>query len=200
MEFLNASENPWIVYLVIPGLIIIARIIDVSIGTMRIILISKGMRALAGFLGFAESLVWLTATVQIMQNLDSVYNYLAYAGGFGFGTYIGVVLEGKISLGKVIVRIITRRDNTELVSALNGRNYSMTQVDAQGRYGKVSILFLALDRKQIPPLIRLINQYNPRAFYTIEDIRHVNTAVPNGKPKKPFMKYTGLKKAFMQRK
>ena len=178
----------------------LARIIDVSIGTMRIILISKGMRVLAGFLGFAESLVWLSATVQIMQNLDSIYNYLAYAGGFGFGTYVGVLLEGKISLGKVIVRIITRRDNTELVSVLNGRDYSMTQVDAQGRYGKVSILFLVLDRKQIPTLIKLINQYNPRAFYTIEDIRHVNTAIPSGKPKKPFMRKIGLRKAFMHRK
>lgn len=197
---LFSSESWLVVYLIIPLLIISARIIDVSIGTMRIILISKGYRLYAGMLGFIESLVWLTATIQIMQNLDSVFNYVAYAGGFALGTYAGVVVEQKISMGKVMVRIIARKDNSELVSKLMEDDYSMTTIDAEGRFGMVKIIFLVLERKEVPTLINIINQYNPKAFYTIEDVRFVNTSITHPKKKMPVIKIPGLRKAFNKRK
>lgn len=163
----------FVAYILVPLLIVLARIIDVSIGTIRIILIGKGYRMYAMLLGFVESIVWITATGYIMQNLDSVYNYFAYASGFALGTYFGVFLEGKISIGKVMVRIITNRDNTDLVNNLFERNYSFTTTDAEGRLGQVKIIFLVLKRKAVPHLVSIINEYNPNAFYTIEDVRFV---------------------------
>jgi uncharacterized protein YebE (UPF0316 family) len=182
----------------IPVLILFARVIDVSIGTMRIILLSKGYRGYAGMLGFVESLVWITATVQIMQNLDSIYNYIAYAGGFGLGTYVGVLLEQKISIGKVIVRIITYKDNSLLVEKLREENYSMTTIDAEGRFGYVKVLFLVTDRRQVNKLAKLINEYHPKAFYTIEDIRYVNA--DEMKKQSPVFRISRLRSAFNKRK
>ncbi len=192
------AENFFQVYLLIPGMILFARVIDVSIGTMRIILLSKGYRGYAGMLGFLESLVWIMATVQIMQNLDSVFNYLAYAGGFGLGTYVGVMLEQKISIGKVIVRIITYKDNSLLVAKLRDENYSMTTIDAEGRFGNVKVLFLVTDRKQVNKLAKLINEYHPKAFYTIEDIRYVNA--DEMKKHSPLFSTGRLRSAFNKRK
>lgn len=192
------AENFFQVYILIPVLILMARIIDVSIGTMRIILLSKGYRGYAGMLGFVESLVWITATVQIMQNLDSVYNYIAYAGGFGLGTYVGVLLEQKISIGKVIVRIITYKDNSLLVEKLREENYSMTTIDAEGRFGHVKVMFLVTDRRQVNKLAKLINEYHPRAFYTIEDIRYVNA--DEMKKQAPVFRIGRLRSAFNKRK
>lgn len=194
------AENFFEVYLMIPMLIVIARVIDVSIGTMRIILISRGYRLYAGLLGFLESLVWITATVQIMQNLDSVFNYLAYAGGFALGTYSGVYIEQKISMGKVIARIITNRDNSLLVAKLQEEDYSMTTIDAEGRFGHVKVLFLVLNRKQVPKLASVINEYHPKAFYTIEDIRYVNATEMKKNKQAAFSGKIRLRSAFNKRK
>lgn len=165
---------------------------------MRIILISKGYSGYAGLLGFLESLVWITATVQIMQNLDSLFNYLAYAGGFALGTYVGVLIEQKISIGKVIVRIITYKDNSLLVAKMREENYSMTTIDAEGRFGNVKVLFLVMERKGINKLAKLINEYHPKAFYTIEDIRYVNA--DEMKKDAPIFRKGRLRSAFNKRK
>lgn len=172
--------NDFFNLVIVPLLIVVARIADVGIGTIRIILVGKGYRLYSSMLGFVEILIWITATGYIMQNLDSVWNYLAYATGFSLGTYFGVVLEGKISIGKVMVRIITHRDNTILIEQLHERDYSFTTADAEGRYGKVKIIFMAMKRRAIPKLVELINEYHPKAFYTIEDVRYINDNIRDG--------------------
>jgi uncharacterized protein YebE (UPF0316 family) len=77
--FLNESM---VTYVFIPLLILIARIIDVSLGTIRMIFITKGEKLLASGLGFFEVLIWLVAITRIMNNLTNVYAYIAYATGF----------------------------------------------------------------------------------------------------------------------
>ena len=159
---------------IVPILIFFARIIDVSIGTIRIILVGKGYRAISAILGFVEVLIWVIAIGQIMQNLDSWIHYIAYASGFAAGTYIGIVIEQKLSIGKVVLRIITRRDATELLNVLCEKEYSLTSFDAMGRFEEVKIIYMVIRRRQIKELITLINKHNPKAFYTIEDVRFVN--------------------------
>ena len=86
-------------WVVLPLLIFVARIMDVSIGTSRVIFVSRGYRVLAAVAGFWEVLIWLLAIGQIMQNLDNPMCYLAYAGGFAMGNYIGITLTNKMSWG-----------------------------------------------------------------------------------------------------
>lgn len=183
-------DSPTFSLVILPLLIFLARILDVSIGTMRIILIGKGYRIYAALLGFVEVFIWILAIGQIMQNLTNILNYFAYALGFSAGTYIGMVIEQKISIGKVVLRIVTRREATELLEHLIIEDYHITTADAEGRFGDVKIIFMVLPRKMLKKVIGIINRFNPRAFYTIEDVRFVNE-YPHPKHINPFFKKVG---------
>jgi len=158
-------------YILIPLLICIARIIDVSIGTLRVILLTKGNRSLAPLLGFFEILIWLVAIGQIMQNLTSWVNYIAFALGFSLGNYIGIKIENWLALGTVAVRIITKKDASQLIESLKNLNYGITSVKAEGSTGPVHVLFTVIKRSAIPEISTLIKKFNPKSFYSIEDIR-----------------------------
>lgn len=200
MEIFSGIEPTLLHWVIMPLFIFCARIIDVSLGTIRIILVSKGIRGVAAILGFFEVLIWIIAIGQIMQNLTNFLNYLGYAAGFATGTYVGVLIENKLSIGKVVIRIITRKDATELLEYLIIHDYHLTTMNAEGRLGDVKIIFLVLQRKEVPQLIKLINKYNPNAFYTIEDVRFVNESsnIPKNNPF--FLKLNNLRKVFTLRK
>lgn len=189
----NTSSETF-TYLVIPVLIFLARICDQSIGTLRLIFVSKGYKYIAPILGFFEVIIWVMAISQIMQHLDNVYCYIAYGAGFATGNYVGMYLEEKISLGTVIMRIIPKKDTSELVSYLRTNNYGLTIVDAEGATGPVKIIFSIIKRKDVPHVVSIINQFNPNAFYTIEEVKAVNKGIFNDKrTKRNFL--NGLMKA-----
>lgn len=158
----------------IPLLIALARITDVSIGTLRIIFVAKGLRLLAPILGFFEVSIWLGAISQVMENLTNVTNFFAYAVGFSLGNYLGMYIESRLAIGMVVVRIITKNDSFSLVEALRLMRYSVTVADAQGNSGDVKIIFTVIKRSDIKMVQSLILKYNPEAVYSIEDVRHAN--------------------------
>ena len=160
--------------LIILVAIFCARIIDVSIGTLRIIFLTRGMKYLAALLGFVESLVWIVAISQIMNNVNNWLAYLTFASGFACGNIVGIWLEEKIALGTLIIRIITRHEADDLVKALRTEGYGATSIPAEGEHGPVMAIFSIVRRKELPEVIALIRQYNPNAFYTIEDVRFAN--------------------------
>ncbi|MEE4243470.1 MAG: DUF2179 domain-containing protein [Desulfopila sp.] len=173
-----SGESSVYIYFVLPALVFCARILDVSIGTLRIIVVSKGLKNFAAVLGFFESLIWLIAVAQVMQNLTSWQTYVAFALGFAAGNYVGVVLEERIALGNLLIRIITLREADELVKVLWREGYGVTSVDATGESGPVKVIFSITRRKNLAKIIGIIKKYNPNAFYTIEDMRFVNQTYP----------------------
>ncbi|MFA5089007.1 MAG: DUF2179 domain-containing protein [Candidatus Omnitrophota bacterium] len=170
-------DSPAFAWIILPLLIFLARICDVAIGTIRIITLYKGRRFLAPLLGFVEILIWLAAIRQIMQNLSNVYCYFAYAGGFAMGIYVGMYIEEKLAFGYEVIRVITKNDAAELIQYLRSQNYGVTNIDAQGASGKVSIIFTIVNRSARAKVISFIKRFNPKAFYTIEDIRSVSEGV-----------------------
>lgn len=182
VEFLGLSNADIYAWILLPLLIFLARVSDVSIGTIRIIFVSKGIKYFAAIAGFFEILIWLMAIGQIMQNFSNFYYYFFYAGGFAMGNLVGIIIEEKISIGIVGIRIITRRDAKELIKSLRSLNFSATVVDADGPKGKVKIIFTVVNRQNISEVIKIVKKYNPGAFYSIEDIRKVSEVLPlNGK-------------------
>lgn len=159
--------------LTIPVLVFLARILDVSIGTLRIIFVSKGFKNYAALLGFVESLVWILAITQVMKHMDNWITYIAFAFGFAVGNYVGILIEERIAVGSQIIRIITRHDADKLVSYLRGEGYGVTSVDAAGDGGPVKLIFTVARRRKLETIIRIIKEFNPNAFYTIEDVRFV---------------------------
>lgn len=155
----------------IPVLIFLARIADVSIGTLRIMTVGRGMRALSSILGFFEVLIWLAAISQIVNNLTSWENYIAYALGFASGTWIGMTIERKLSLGMLLVRVIIPRGPNGLFTELQEKEYRVTALDGEGATGPVRILFTIVKRSRLNKLMAIIKAHDPNAYYSVEDVR-----------------------------
>ncbi len=166
-----------VTWVIIPLLIALARVVDVTLGTIRIIYISRGMKLLAPIFGFFEILIWLIAIGQIMQNLSNPVYYLAYAIGFATGNLVGIFVEERLAVGRVILRIITQRDAKQLVGYLRSSGYGVTTVDAEGAQGAVKLIFTVIDREKIETVVNSVHVYNPRAFYSIEDVRLVREGI-----------------------
>ena len=189
MEHLVFLESFWWSWIVLPLLIFCSRILDQSIETLRLIFVSKGFRNIGPILGFFEVIIWLLAVAQVMKHLNNPMSYIAYGGGFATGNYIGMLLEEKISIGNVLVRIIPKKDTTNLINHLRQEGFGVTAADAEGAYGKVKIVFTIIKRKSAPHVIEIINQHNPNAFYTIEEVKAVKEGyfgVPTHKSASPW--------------
>ncbi len=174
MEFISSEL---VTYVMLPLFIFVARIIDVSLGTLRIIFVTKGMRSIAPLVGFFEVLIWLLAISRIMQDLDNWACYVAYAAGFASGNFVGMLLEEKLAIGHEMIRVITRKDATNLIAELRAKGYGVTSVRAEGIEGDVAVIYIIARRSMIQTVLDEINTFNPRALYTVESIKYVNKEI-----------------------
>jgi uncharacterized protein YebE (UPF0316 family) len=161
-------------FIVLPLLIFLARIVDVSINTLRIIYMLHGKKLIAPILGFFEALVWILVISQVFQNLGSPLTYVAYSAGFGMGIFVGMLIEDKLAIGKVVVRIITQKDDAELIQFMNENNFRYSNVSADSENGAVNILFTVIKREDLKETLQAVKLYNPQAFYTVEGVKKVS--------------------------
>jgi len=164
-------------WIVLPFLIFLARVLDVSLGTVRVIFISRGFKYLSPLIGFFEILIWLLAIGQIMKNLSNPACYIAYAGGFAMGNYVGIRIADRLSLGVVLIRVVTKEDASQLVELLKSANYGVTSVDGHGTAGQVKVVFTIVPRKEIKRVAYVIRKFNPKAFYSIEEVSAVEKGI-----------------------
>jgi len=153
--------------------IFVARIIDVGLGTVRIMFVNRNMKNSAALLGFVEVLVWISITAQVLAQSNSWLHYFSYAGGFAMGNYVGIWMEEQLRIGYQLFRVITHKECSALIESLKAENLKITFVDGQGGMGPVKIILTVIKRKQAPKLIHIIESFDPEAFYSIEDIKHV---------------------------
>jgi len=179
--FYGFFVSDFFVWIALPLFIFCARILDVSLGTIRVIFISRGFKYYAALIGFFEILIWLFAISQLMANMNNPVLFLFYAGGFSAGTFIGIILEEKLSLGTVLIEIITKNNSTGMIDRLLTKNFKFTCIDAQGSHGEVKMIFVVTKRQNITKVIDIVKSFNPKAFYSIEDIRYANEEKPHKK-------------------
>jgi uncharacterized protein YebE (UPF0316 family) len=184
--FSRFFDNETFTYIVLPVLIFLFRIVDQSIGTLRLIFAAKGLKRLAPFFAFFESFIWLVAIGQIMKHLDNVYCYLAFAGGYASGNFFGILLEEKLSIGTVVIRVIPKKDTTALIQHLRELNYGVTVVPVDGMLGPTKMLFTTIRRKEARHVIDIIKEFNPTAFYTIDEVKVVSGGYFDRKSKSIF--------------
>ncbi|MGB9672709.1 MAG: DUF2179 domain-containing protein [Anaerolineales bacterium] len=177
MQWSTFYQSGWFQWVVLPLLIILARICDVTLGTMRIVFLSRGKRSIAPLLGFMEVLIWLIAISQIMRNLSNPITYLAYATGFASGNYIGLWLEEKLAIGMVAVRVFLKKDSEAFIHKLQEAGYGVTRLSGMGTQGAIDIIYTLIRRRSLPEVINMIHQVNPKAFYAVEEIRSVSQGV-----------------------
>ncbi len=155
---------------ILPILIFIARVTDVTLGTVRIIFISRGRKFLAPIFGFFEVTIWLLAISQIMQNLTNIIYYLAFAAGYSLGNLVGILVEEKIALGTVIIRIIARENSKEFIENLRSCGYDVIVFEGQEDHETVNLLYTIIERKDINELMKNTEKFSG-ALLSIDEIR-----------------------------
>lgn len=164
-------------WVIVPFLIFLARVMDVSLGTLRFIFLSKGYKKIVPFLGFLEILIWIIAIREVMVNLKNWISLVAYAGGFAMGNYIGMMIEEKLSIGLVMLRVVFRKDPSDFLCFMKNNDYGYTAVEGSGVQGEVKIIFSILNRKELNTVLPILLAYNPKAFYSVENVKMVNQGI-----------------------
>ena len=175
LELLSAS--PWLLVVAI----FLARIIDVSLGTLRTLLVFRGRAYIAALIGFVEVLIWITAASQVLADLSAWYLAFAYAAGFATGNIVGIWFESRLALGLELVRAVSEDLNIQLADKLRERKYSAIRLEGISDAGTpVEIVFVVEKRRRVAELLRAIESVDANAFCTISDVkRHATLAMAN---------------------
>ncbi|WP_417228170.1 DUF2179 domain-containing protein [Amphritea sp.] len=172
-------------YLLIP-LIFLARVADVSLGTFRTIVVFRGHKLLASFIGFFEIMIWLMAAAQVLTNLDQWYLALAYASGFAVGNYVGISIEARFAIGDEMVRCVSFNRDV-LADSIRHQGYKVVSFDGDmGSDVPVELLLIIEKRRRIPALIQLIKALDQTAVYSISDVKSVYEG-PDLLPRRSFL-------------
>lgn len=172
--FMQSGAFNWVI---MPLLIFLARIIDMTLGTIRIIFVARGQKYLAPIIGFFEVFIWLLVVRQIITSMDNFLWMIAYAAGFAMGTYLGLVISERLSVSNVLFRIIVKKFKPKLVKELREKGHGVTVVNAADKKNPSKIIYTLVHTSDINEVAEIIEQYNPRAFYSVEDIRRVSEGV-----------------------
>jgi uncharacterized protein YebE (UPF0316 family) len=162
----------WHTWVTLPLLVFFARLIDVALGTVRIIFTSRGKKRLAPLLGFVEVFIWVSIIAQITKGANHIVAYLAYAAGFAAGNYLGMYIEDKLAIGTLVIRAIVPETLAgDMAAALKAKGFGVTSVNGQGSQGAVRLIYTVVMRKGMPAAVEAIKTVHPDTFFTVEELR-----------------------------
>lgn len=150
-----------------------SRIFDVSLGTLRIIFLTRGRSKLAACVGFVEVMLYVVALSMVIGNLDRPFNIVIYGLGFAVGNYVGSLIEEKVAVGYVTVQVVTMQSNGDLESGLREEGYGVTAMECYGRDGPHRILHILMKRRNLPQLLKSLRSLDSQAFISIMDTRKI---------------------------
>jgi uncharacterized protein YebE (UPF0316 family) len=161
------------------ALIIIARIADVSLGTLRTVFIVYGRKLTSLAIGFVEILIWIMVVTKVVDDLAENPAYgICYALGFALGTYIGIAMEQQLSMGEQVVRIFTRKGE-EMAIRFRGEGFGVTSFDGTGRDGPIQLLFIQAPRRKTARIAALAREFDSQCFYVVDDVRAIHPLRPS---------------------
>lgn len=153
-------------------LIFALRLADVALGTVRSVLVMRGIRPVAALVGFFEILIWVFAVSQVMSHLDHLANVFAYAAGYSSGILLGMVIEERMALGVVVVNIVTPSGET-MARAIRQAGFGATTLPGAGGSSDVDLIRVVSPRRRSRELLALCRELCPGCFATVEDVRSV---------------------------
>ncbi len=174
MSFLDSNTYIWVV---LPLMVFFARVTDVTLGTMRIIFVSRGKRNVAPILGFFEVFIWITVVSQIVSHAHNLLAYVAYAAGFAVGNYVGMYIENRLAIGTQIVLAVVQDHASQLVTHLRASGYGVTSVDASGANGAVSMIYTIVRRRNLDTVLSIIHESHPNAFLSIQEVSSTQSGI-----------------------
>jgi uncharacterized protein YebE (UPF0316 family) len=172
MELLSILQSTdWAYGAVVFG----ARVVDVSLGTLRTIAIVHGRTFMAFWLGFVESAIWLAVVSTIVQSVSQQPALgVIYAFGFATGNLVGIQIEKMIAMGNLILRIISRKRTVDMAREIRDSGYPVTTFTGQGRSGPVTELYVVCRRRDLKKLLRKVLSLDDEAFYVTEQAGSVS--------------------------
>ncbi len=147
------------------------RLVDVSLGTLRTLVVFRGYRLLAWAMSFGQSLIFVIAVREVIVNSQTLWEILAYAAGYATGTVLGMWLEGRMALGYSYVRIVSPNKSHRMAEALRAAGFAVTELAGRGLQGTVGVLECAVPRKQVNEVLEIAKSVDDKAFITVEEIR-----------------------------
>ncbi len=154
-------------------LIFALRVSDMTLDTLRVLFVMRGKKRIAWILGFFQSAIFVLAIGRVLTQLDNPLNIIGYAAGFATGNVVGMYIEERIAMGHILINIISPRLGTAIADHLRQNGYAVTEVSARGKDGMVSMINCSVLRKQVDAVRELVNEIDPEAFITAEDVRPV---------------------------
>jgi len=155
------------------GLIFLLRVGDMTLDTLRVLVVMRGRKGFAWFLGFFQASIFVLAISSVLRNLDNPINVVGYAAGFASGNVIGMLIEEKLAIGHIHVSIVSPRRGSAIADHLRAQGFAVTEIPARGKDGMVTMLNVDVLRRQVDPVRKLVNEVDPEAFITAEDMRPV---------------------------
>ena len=168
MEF-SLTPDAWLV----AGTIFLLRVCDMTLDTLRVLMVMRGRKGFAWVLGFFQASIFILAISSVLTNLDNPLNVIGYAAGFATGNVVGMLIEERLAIGHINFTIVSSRRGTAIADHLRQQGYAVTEIPARGRDGMVSLLSCSVLRKQADLVRGLVNEIDPEAFITAEDVRPV---------------------------
>lgn len=155
------------------GLIFLLRVMDMSLDTLRVLVVMRGRKSIAWVLGFFQALIFVLAISSVLNNLDNPLNIIGYAAGFATGNVVGMWIEERLAIGHVHMSVVSSRLGTAIAERMRSEGYAVTEIPARGKDGMVSLLNISVLRKYVIEVHKIVNQVDPSAFITAEDVRPV---------------------------
>lgn len=154
-------------------LIFSLRVSDMTLDTLRVLFVMRGRKAVAWVLGFFQATIFVLAISSVLSNLDNPLNIIGYAAGFATGNVVGMLIEERLAIGHINVSIVSSARGNAIAENLRDQGYAVTEIPARGRDGMVSLLNCSVRRKNVEKVRRLVNNIDPEAFITAEDVRPI---------------------------
>jgi uncharacterized protein YebE (UPF0316 family) len=154
-------------------LIFCLRVVEMSLDTLRVLLVVRGRKAYAWVIGFFQSILFVLAITTALRDLSNPLNILGFAAGFATGVVTGMFIEERLAIGYAHMRIISPGWGADIANQLREEGHALTEVPARGRDGTVTLINCSVLRKHIGPITRKVKEIDPQAFISTEDLRPV---------------------------
>jgi len=155
------------------GLIFLLRVCDMTLDTLRVLVVMRGRKGIAWVLGFFQASIFVLAISSVLNNLDNPLNVIGYAAGFATGNVVGMLIEERLAIGHIHLNIVSSRLGSAIAEHLREQGYAVTEIPARGKDGMVSLLHVSVLRKNVDRVRKLVNEIDADAFITSEDVRPV---------------------------
>jgi uncharacterized protein YebE (UPF0316 family) len=156
-----------------PLVIYFLRTFDLTMSTLRLLTVVRGMASTAWIIGFIQALSFILGIAGVLTNLRNPLNILAYAAGFATGNVIGILIESKVAPGHSLMRIVSPERGSLISETLHDLGRGATEVSAQGQNGMVSLIYCFVPRREVKEIKDQILRLDPDVFITIENVREL---------------------------